>query len=418
MSFDLDTPECFLGCMMALEGIRDSVSIIHGPTGCKMYPADLSEKLFIDRGEEVETRNPFLRSMKYFFYQPRLPCTLLNAKRVILGSSGNLEDLYNIVREQKPKMIGILNSPGAALTGEDLERVDSEIPTVRIESHNYSSYSYDGYSSAAIGIVDCIAKEKKPVIKGTVNIIGLSLLHLRFGDSSEELKRMLSLCGIEVNAVLCAGSSVSEVENISSAELNIVIDEDYGLKVAEHLRDRFGTPYVSVMPVGFQKCEEFILKVCGALKKDPRDAVDDLIQWRKRTSKKILTLEQRYVRIGGRTFSVHSTPHLTESLVHFMEDYLGLVPSAIQSDRKTERFGFLGTEIPVSIWDTETDVVFGSGPEVKELINRHTAAGGVVIREPSDRPVSIIGRPIFGTMGTVHLTEDVLNVLAGSFNRM
>ncbi len=418
MSFDLDNPDCFLGSMMALEGVRDSMSIIHGPTGCKMYPADLSERLFVGRSDEIETRNPFLRGMKYFFYQPRLPCTLLDTKRVILGSSENLEDLYNIVREQNPKMIGILNSPGAALIGEDLERVDSDVPTVRIESHDYSSYSYDGYSSTAIKITDCLAKEKKDVKKGNVNIIGMSLLHLRFEDSIDELKRMLSLCDIKVNTVLCAGSSVNEIENISSAELNIVIDEDYGLKTAEHLRDRFGTPFVSVMPIGFQKCEEFILKICEALGKDPSDAVDDLVQWRKRTSKKILTLERRYVKIGGRTFSVHGTPCLTESTAHFMEDYLGLVPCAIQSDRKIEGFGFLGAEIPDNIWDIETDVLFGSGPEVKELTDRHTAIGGVEIREPSDRPVSIIGKPIFGTMGAVHLTEDVLNILAKSYDRM
>ena len=404
--------------MLALEGVRDSMSVIHGPTGCKMYPADLSERLFVNRNDEVETRNPFLRGMKYFFYQPRLPCTLLDTKRVILGSSENLEDLYSIVREQNPKMIGILNSPGAALIGEDLERVDSDIPTVRIGSHDYSSYSYDGYSSTAIKIIDCLAEEKKDVKKGTVNIIGMSLLHLRFEDSIDELKRMLSLCDIEVNTVLCAGSSAEEIKNISSAELNIVIDEDYGLKVAEHLRDRFGTPFVSVMPIGFQKCEEFILKICEALGKDPTDAIDDLVQWRKRTSKKILTLERRYVKIGGRTFSVHGTPCLTENIARFMEDYLGLVPCAIQSDRKIEGFGFLGSEIPDNIWDVETDVVFGSGPEVKELTDRRTAIGGVEIREPSNRPVSIIGRPVFGTMGAVHITEDVLNILTKSFDRM
>ncbi len=418
MSFDLDNPDSFLGCMMALEGIRDSMSIIHGPTGCKMYPADLSERLFVNRNDEIETKNPFLRGMKYFFYQPRLPCTLLDTKRVILGSSENLEDLYKTVREQNPEMIGIINSPGATLTGENLEKVNSEIPTVRIESHDYSTYSYDGYSSTAIKVIDCLAKEKKPVKKGTVNIIGLSLLHLRFEDSSDELKRMLSLCGIDINTVLCAGSSVNEIENISSAELNVVIDEDYGLKVAEHLRDRFGTPFVSVMPVGFQNCEEFITKICSAMGKDPSAAVNDLTQWRRKTSKKILTLEQRYVKIGGRTFSVHGTPQIAETLSHFMENYLGLVPSAIQSDRKTEGFDFLGSEIPDKIWDIETDVIFGSGPEVKELVSRHTAIGGVVIREPTDRPVNIIGKPIFGTMGAVYLTEDVLNILAKSYDRM
>ncbi len=418
MSFDLDNPDCFLGCMMALEGVRDSMTIIHGPTGCKMYPADLSERSFVDRGAEVETRNPFSRGMRYFFYQPRLPCTLLDAKRIIAGSSENLGDLYDIVKGQGPGMIGIINSPGAALTGEDLGRVDSEIPTVRIGSHEYSSYSYDGYSSTAIKIIDRIAKDSKHVRKGTVNIIGISLLHLRFQDSIDEIRRMLSLCGIKVNTILCAGSTVDEIGDISTAELNVVVDMDYGSKVAEHLKDRFGTPYVSVMPLGFKGCERMIEGICSIMGKDPSPAMDDLIRWRKRTSQKILTLEKRYVRIGGRTFSVHGTPCFAENLAHFMEDYLGLVPCAIQSDREMEGFELFGSKVPDSIWDTETDVTFASGSEIKALVDRKVAVGGVEIREPSEQPVSIIGRPIFGTMGAVHLIEDTLNILSRTYDRM
>ena len=93
MSYELERPDALLGTMIALEGIRDAMTIIHGPTGCKMYPADLTERLFIDRTGEIETRNPFLRTEKYFFYQPRLPCTLLDGNRLILGSSERLKDL-------------------------------------------------------------------------------------------------------------------------------------------------------------------------------------------------------------------------------------------------------------------------------------------------------------------------------------
>lgn len=383
-----------------------------------MYPADLSERTFVNRGPEVETRNPFSRGMRYFFYQPRLPCTLLDGKRTIMGSSKDLDELYDIVIGQSPSMIGIVNSPGASLIGEDLDKVNSDIPTVRIDSHDYSSFSYDGYSSTAIKIVDEIAKERKDVRKGTVNIIGLSLLHMRFEDSSDELRRMFSLCGIKVNTVLCAGSSVGEIEDISTAELNVVVDEDYGSEVAKHLKDRFGTPYISIMPIGFQNCEDLINSVCSVMGKDPSAAIDDITGWRKRTAKRIQTLEKRYVRIGGRTFSVHGTPCLTENLAHLMEDYLGLIPCALQSDREIEGFELFGSKVSDDVWDTEVDVVFASGPEVRALIDRHIAVGGVEIREASERPVSIMGRPLFGTMGTVFLMEDVLNILTRTFDRV
>ena len=67
MSYELERPEALLGHMIALEGVRDAMTIIHGPTGCKLYPADLTERLFVRRKSEIETRNIFLNDMKYFF---------------------------------------------------------------------------------------------------------------------------------------------------------------------------------------------------------------------------------------------------------------------------------------------------------------------------------------------------------------
>ena len=94
MSLDCERPESYLGMLMALEGVSDGFTIIHGPTGCKYYPASVSETAFPDRGGEVKARNLFRYSCKYFFSQPRLPCTYLDMGRFVTGATELNEQNY------------------------------------------------------------------------------------------------------------------------------------------------------------------------------------------------------------------------------------------------------------------------------------------------------------------------------------
>ena len=416
MSYELERPETFLGTMIALEGVKDAMTIIHGPTGCKMYPSDLTERLYTGRKDDVETRNAFLRTEKYFFYQPRLPCTLLDGNRLIMGASERLDDLYSMIVKERPGLIGVINSPGASLTGENLDRCESDIPTLKIDTHDFSKPMYEGFSDCTVKIIDLLSREME-VEKGTVNIFGLSIWHMNFSEDVEELKRILSMCEVNVNSFLCAGSSVEEIEKISSAELNIVIDTDFGLRAAEHCRERFGTPYISIPPIGFDATEEMIKEVCSKLGKDPSAALEDSRSWRIKTAKKISTMEKRYIRMRGRTFSIHSTPSLAESISRFMLEYVGIVPVAIQMNG-TEGETDMGVPVSNDIWDEYADIIYGSANEIAAMIERNMASGGVCICDPDSHPVNIFPRPTFGTLGSVRLVEDTLNVLTRITDRL
>ena len=128
MSYDLERPRGLLGYMLAFEGVSDSATIVHGPTGCKQYPADLSEKSFRTRdGNSV--RDLFSFEERYYFFQPRIPCTYLDGDTFVSGASERLQDLYDLVVSKGPGLIGVINSPGASLIGEDLTKLRSDIPT-------------------------------------------------------------------------------------------------------------------------------------------------------------------------------------------------------------------------------------------------------------------------------------------------
>ena len=417
MSYEYERPETLLGTMIALEGVRDAMTIIHGPTGCKLYPSDLTERLFVHRKAEIETRNVFIGEMKYFFYQPRLPCTLLDGNRLIMGSSERLADLYSIVVRNNPSLIGIINSPGASLTGENLDKVQSDIPTIRFDSHDFSAPMYQGFCECTVRLIDELAKVTK-VRKGTVNIFGLSIWHLRFEDNVDEIRRMLSLCGIEVNCFLCAGSSAAEIGNIPSTELNIVIDSDFGLRAAKHCKERFGTPFVDITPIGFDATEELLKEACRITGKDPSRALEDSRQWRRKTAERIQAMVKRYIKIRGRTFSIDGTPSITKALSEFLFDYLGIVPVALECDQRPDWFDELDLPVSDKVWDEYCDIIYSTGNEIAAMTDRNMASGGVEIYDPSTRPVSITGRPIFGTMGAVRLMEDTLNVITRITDRL
>ena len=174
MSYVLEEPEGMLGLMLAFEGLSDSVTIVHGPTGCKQYPADLSERSFRARNGEFVVRDLFNFKRRFLFYQPRIPCTYLDGDTFVSGAAERLNELYDITVSDRPGIIGIINSPGASLIGEDLTRLKSDILTVGFESPGFSLPFGEGFQNGVIGIIDALAMEpgkKKGVFVLTFNCI-------------------------------------------------------------------------------------------------------------------------------------------------------------------------------------------------------------------------------------------------------
>jgi len=72
---------------------------------------------------------------------------------------------------------------------------------------------------------------KKQKKSSKVNILGISIFHKYYRGDVSEIRRLLSLCGIEVNCFLCSNCNLESIENLSEAELNIVINPEYGFEI-------------------------------------------------------------------------------------------------------------------------------------------------------------------------------------------
>lgn len=75
-------------------------------------------------GEGTERRNALLLGTPYYFGQPRVPCTYLDMGVFVNGARDRLEDIVSKISSLEPGLIGVINSPGASLIGEDLSGLE------------------------------------------------------------------------------------------------------------------------------------------------------------------------------------------------------------------------------------------------------------------------------------------------------
>lgn len=73
-----------------------------------------------------------------------------------------------------------------------------------------------------------------------MNILGLGLWRRNFQGDVEEIKRLCEMMGVRVNCMLMAGCYWREICSLKDADLNIVIAPEFGVKIAEALKELGG----------------------------------------------------------------------------------------------------------------------------------------------------------------------------------
>ncbi len=419
MSLENERPESFLGALMATEGVSDGYCIIHGPTGCKYYPASVSESRYPERDGKAEIRNLFKFADKYFFSQPRLPCTYLDMGRFVTGGKDRLLDLYHKVESLSPSLITIINSPGASLIGENIMAVDGKIPTIHIDHAEYSGTCADGFQATILKILEKIKPLRTEKTKD-VNLVGISILHKNWSDTIDELSYLLGLCGVTVNCTIGAGWSVEDIMNSASAKLNVLVYPEYGDKIVEFYNTEYDIEFVGdVVPVGFDNIEKWVSEVCDALDKDPTPAFDHIRKARKNAVHALELVESYHMLPKGRTFSLFCDGSTASAVSEFLYSYLGMIPVAItcSNGKKWQEETLTrikSRNIPCSddALNTEADIIITNGSIGSSCMTRNIVKGFVEIETPVTKYVCVCPEPPIGVTGTLTLIDKVLNIIA------
>ena len=420
------TPDSLTGTIFAMEGIKRTVTLLNGPTGCKYYHSSTSDNQVIRQREFDPLRYP----ATWYFGQPRVPCTYLDSKDYVYGSQVKLEEALEFLRDNIAfDLLCIINSPGAALIGDNLEGIArsvlGDMPYITIETPGFSEDVCLGYETAALALIDKMATTKYDVEPKTVNILGLSIYHRNFNGDSAELERLLNLCGIAVNCVLCADCEAERIASLSKAALNIVLHPEYATATVEALYDRFGTPYYVCdgAPIGFKATEQFVTDTCGALSCDPTPALEESAMARARAYPLISRVHSLSGLPKGVPFAVEGTYSELYAYTKCLVEYFGMVldcASVLNPEQTAFKARYLellrayGFEhaLEREILDTSAEMLFASGITIAKLKLRKREFIGIETALPSMGYIDVIPKTNLGVNGALQLTEQVLNALS------
>nr|WP_321498694.1 nitrogenase component 1 [uncultured Methanolobus sp.] len=419
--------DTFTGSLLAVEGIRDAMVLLNGPTGCKFYHSHISDCQY----SRASSFDPLGYTDEFYFGQPRVPCTYLEGEDYVAGSTEKLLRILPAIAAKNNDLLVIVNSPGASLIGDDLQKfIDSTGLSERcmaIENAGYSSPVCEGFEQTVIEILKWmkLARNRNNSKTGKVNLVGISIYNSHWDSTVDELKRILEFLNIEVEAVICAGTSIRELQRSASAVCNIIVFPEYGLKIAKWYEDNFGIPYVlssGGAPVGFDSTEMWIKNIASFLGLDPSHAIEILKNEKKKHYHKISRFYSLTGLPKGATFAINGDSSVVLPLTKWLYEYLGMAPVSVKTlpgaktETETQIVVFLEKIGFSDSWnrfcdDEQVDIVLSDGHTIRMMSEKKLCRKGIEIAMPSSGYLNFLPRTYVGINGALFLLEEIFNGL-------
>lgn len=163
-----------------------------------------------------------------------------------------------------------------------------------MEGGKYSHGEAEGFQDAVLRILGAVPPERRE--HSGVNLMGISVNHLRWWDTVADIAGLLEACGVKVNRCIGAGWSVKDISESADARLNVVIYPEYGDRVAEYYAKEHGIPFY-VCPegalAGFAALERTVRDVCSELGKDPSPGLAMIASKRRSAVRILQDMERR-----------------------------------------------------------------------------------------------------------------------------
>jgi nitrogenase molybdenum-iron protein alpha/beta subunit len=268
---------------MAIEGIADAAVLLNGPTGCKFYHGAIADHQL----PRADSLDPLHYSEEFYFGQPRVPATYLDGDDYVFGAAAKIKRILPVVAAKGHRLLAVVNSPGAALIGDDLERLIAgaglSVPCVTIETTGFSGSAPGGYETAVKAALGSLEVPERSVERRLINLAGVSIHHHWWRGDVAEIERLLGLCGVRVGAVVCAGASVERLTELRRAALNVCVRAEYGEGVVQWMRERYGMDALvpeGGAPIGFDATQVWLRAVCDRVNADPAPALRDIARAR------------------------------------------------------------------------------------------------------------------------------------------
>lgn len=414
-------PDGFTGALMAVESIDDARAILHGPGGCRICHMILSRKVY-PRMEEGGMSD---YDLPYFYGQPRLPCTYLEEDDYINGAYSQISDALSVVSGKNDKMMVIINSPGAALIGDNHTKAVTETGlddrAFPIDESLISVPLSTGYDHTMRSIVEWLSPNAGEKIPKTVNILGMSILDKDWKNGLKEIKRSIELLGLKIISTPGAGCTVEELNRSVNASINIVVCPEYGLETAEYYQRTYGIPYIispDGAPIGFDATESWIRNVAEKTSTDPKPAIDRIRSYKNDVFHILMGSRFKTIKMRGSTFSICGDASVVYPLTKWLYEYLLLTPVAVNvdegssPDHEKRLKEFLDSIEMSESWGKEpiegSDFIFADGDSAAIMETSGMCMKGIDIGMPTPEPGNLIPKPILGVKGAMYILDEIM----------
>jgi nitrogenase molybdenum-iron protein alpha/beta subunit len=415
--------DAFSGALWALDGVRNGVVILNGPTGCKFYHASISNGQLC-RGTSY---NPAQIGEEFYFRQNRIPCTYLDGNDFVYGSEEKLKKALDEIAGDQHGFIAVVNSPGAALIGDNLDGIilkylKKHIPFVSIENSGFSEAYNIGFEKASIALLEALKLKVQPKVKKRINLLGFSIYQKHYEGNLSELKRLLKLVGIEVGCTLMAGCTTQQLQASASAELQVLLAPEYGRETAQWYQNHFDMPTLQLpQPIGFDATQLWIEQICALVGVSPDIAIQDINRGRAISFRYLEAFNSLSGFPKGASYAIKADLSEATGLFQFLTPYLGMLPAVIElTDNKevdslhdleqllsAQGFNDLLKDITLEDYHMQ----FADGNTIAQEKAQNKTFTGVEIALPTLGYTDVIPKAIMGTQGALYLIEQIINGL-------
>lgn len=252
---------CALGGLQTVLAIPRGVPIIHAGPGCAARQFS-----FLAGGAGYQGEG--------YAGGGQISCTNSTQSEVIFGGEKKLRaTVEGTLKVIDGDLYVIQAGCSAGIIGDDVKQVacefaDEGYPVVGVDTAGFKGNNYLGHELVVNAVIDQYISFEVPkanVRKGLVNVFSVVPFQDAYwrGDL-EEIKRLLTGIGLEVNILYGSGSAgMKEWMDIPNAQFNLVLSPWVGLSTARRLEKIYKTPYlhVPVLPVGLKETGRFLRQV-------------------------------------------------------------------------------------------------------------------------------------------------------------
>ena len=255
-------PSGRMGIFWTVSSIGEAAVVEFGCMGHNLYSGSLLRQSGIYEG-----------------YGAPLYTTYIDETDIAMGQTYRLEaTLRQVVDTDHPKVVFLQPSAVPEVIGMDMYAIANlladEFPETKLVPLGHGSFAitqHKGVEEALLAVVKALAEDVPRTLSPTYNVLGTCPDLFNFGADLAEIERMMrGAFGMEAVCRLSSACSISDIERIGSAHVNLVIRRE-GIPAAEYLQKRFGTPYLYARPYGIRGTSAWLRRVGETLDTAPSE---------------------------------------------------------------------------------------------------------------------------------------------------